>query len=1373
MSKFSTSIQGKFSEKTGIPEDLFKLKGIIFVPADFPTLAEVQVGWSYIIGANVTDNDPTKTNTGQSFLAGDEIVWNGTNWTLLGATALWGDDLTNLFPINPRDINIPTGKIYKINNQNIFTRDNPELTTFNKGVFASINEINAFYNKIDKDISYYLNASATQTLTTSGAGDLATKIGTLVDGDILEIQVSASYSSIIIPSGKRFAIRVAEGYDVEINTTQGITLNNGATDVFLSGFIFDSNPGGDPNNKGSAICFQHQAIVNDITFHNCNLRNNGDSAVLLSYHQSIGGDNYIIANLLSEFSNRIAFVDCNFNKAANDPVEGGAITARGIKNILIKDCNFNGQDLSRCIHLQNNLDCFVINNKINRAGGAGNGEGIKVDKIGSPTYSNSGYVIYNEVKRCIEGIDIDDTVSAIVYGNKVCYCSAEGISLDDSSQGIFAGNITHNNYDGIRAELGSIINLKNNLSFANSNQDYRMDNAYVPDDSNSTNSIDAKDLETEIFESLYNGLQHPTGFPILTDSEVLYNPVSRQITIQPKAPATSFSYFLRGRKYTVSSAQSLTHPNTTGLFYFYWDSTNTLQFSSTSYDLLTNVLISYVQYNSSLIDGFEHEERHHSNRTPTDHLQNHEERGAYVVNLTTDFIASDYTISPVSPTDADNTFSLTSGTLADEDLRSALGALADGGPYTIFWRTGSGTEWIWDKTLTVPFKSGTYIQYNHVSAGNWILSDITNNQYVNIWVIKNPSLDSLFQTIIITPQNVHANLAAAQAEVFDNLNLAGLNILEGAAIYRFTYRASAAYTSTGKVRIEDVERLAGRSIRITQAGVIEHNATVGKQLAGSGVTWGHISDSIQTIYGNKDFASAAYLKWSSGATAQRPGSPVNGMVRYNTDINRNEFYENGSWENYLTESLENLWDRTGNTLIPHNAGDDVKLTGILYLHKTTAPALRMAEAASATDYSQIEDAGSYFKIYKKGDGALTVINIDPMSNTETDNAEVRFFENTDTTGGVILSGYVGDGTSIPTWFINSKTGLGTFFGGIDLVNRIFMILPTAIPAAETETIYIRNEGKAASMTDTQTSLAFYQTPFGGSSGINLGKLLFGTETDWTTTASTQDGYCKIQTVKDGILGTALTIDSNKDMTSSGFLRFDTLSSFSAPVPDKALQGVDTSNNYINWIISPDANYKDFRWSGAILGGSTADYATLDETGLLITGDITGSIITSTKVDPANGLAFILTPPTAGNEVGIGFNVNNKFIYNNAAGMGTYASGNILLMIDSNNDTNSGYVDIRKDSTTFTGGTGLMRIYENGYIGISKDSGFDGKVHIEQANATLASAVLALKQDDISEGFINFVGSDRGVIATSTTNSTGSVRVEMNGTIVTMPYYPDQ
>ena len=70
-------------------ENPLQFKGNITVNSDFPTSALVQSGWYYTVGATVTDDDPTKTNTGQSFISGDEIAWNGSNWSLLGNGALY------------------------------------------------------------------------------------------------------------------------------------------------------------------------------------------------------------------------------------------------------------------------------------------------------------------------------------------------------------------------------------------------------------------------------------------------------------------------------------------------------------------------------------------------------------------------------------------------------------------------------------------------------------------------------------------------------------------------------------------------------------------------------------------------------------------------------------------------------------------------------------------------------------------------------------------------------------------------------------------------------------------------------------------------------------------------------------------------------------------------------------------------------------------------------------------------------------------------------------------------------------------------------------------------------------------------------------
>ncbi|KKN85710.1 hypothetical protein LCGC14_0275150 [marine sediment metagenome] len=75
---------------------------------------------------------------------------------------------------------------------------------------------------------------------------------------------------------------------------------------------------------------------------------------------------------------------------------------------------------------------------------------------------------------------------------------------------------------------------------------------------------------------------------------------------------------------------------------------------------------------------------------------------------------------------------------------------------------------------------------------------------------------------------------------------------------------------------------------------------------------------------------------------------------------------------------------------------------------------------------------------------------------------------------------------------------------------------------------------------------------------------------------------------------------------------------------------------------------------------------------------------------------------------------------------------------------------------------------NGWIGMNVNAPL-AHLHIDQSNSSAAIPVLALDQADISEGAINFIASARGVI-TGATNSTQSVRVELNGVVYRLALY---
>lgn len=82
----------------------------------------------------------------------------------------------------------------------------------------------------------------------------------------------------------------------------------------------------------------------------------------------------------------------------------------------------------------------------------------------------------------------------------------------------------------------------------------------------------------------------------------------------------------------------------------------------------------------------------------------------------------------------------------------------------------------------------------------------------------------------------------------------------------------------------------------------------------------------------------------------------------------------------------------------------------------------------------------------------------------------------------------------------------------------------------------------------------------------------------------------------------------------------------------------------------------------------------------------------------------------------------------------------------------------------------MTILTGGNVGINETNPV-AKLHVDQAVDDAAIPTLILDQADISEGFINFIGSDRGVI-TGATDSLKSVRVELGGVIYRLALYVD-
>ena len=100
---FRASIRGAlFKPASGLASGISLIgQGVITAAADFPLLAAVTPGWVYTVTVGCTDSVAGKTGTGQTFVAGNVIVWNGVNWTVVNT---FGGTSPFYLPPNPAEL---------------------------------------------------------------------------------------------------------------------------------------------------------------------------------------------------------------------------------------------------------------------------------------------------------------------------------------------------------------------------------------------------------------------------------------------------------------------------------------------------------------------------------------------------------------------------------------------------------------------------------------------------------------------------------------------------------------------------------------------------------------------------------------------------------------------------------------------------------------------------------------------------------------------------------------------------------------------------------------------------------------------------------------------------------------------------------------------------------------------------------------------------------------------------------------------------------------------------------------------------------------------------------------------------------------------
>jgi len=286
----------------------------------------------------------------------------------------------------------------------------------------------------------------------------------------------------------------------------------------------------------------------------------------------------------------------------------------------------------------------------------------------------------------------------------------------------------------------------------------------------------------------------------------------REFIITPATPTGSFNVWCKGIKYNFTTAQTVTIPNTTGIYYIYFDANGALQYRTSYFDWENDAPTAYVYWNATTGSApFVADERHGIVLDWQTHEYLHRTRGAVIAN---GFSISVYDINGTGADNADAQFDLGGGTFFDEDLEVII--THSNSPTTNTWEQDlqgpaqipvfyqSGNAWVRDTPTDYALKQGSSrIAYNVFLQGQWTTPDVpTNTHYTTSWIIATNNIN--YPVISIMGQSEHNKISDEESLTFGDLILNGFPVVEFRPLYKIIWQTDSRYANTPNARIAGV-----------------------------------------------------------------------------------------------------------------------------------------------------------------------------------------------------------------------------------------------------------------------------------------------------------------------------------------------------------------------------------------------------------------------------------------------------------------------------------------------------------------------------------------------------------------------------------------
>src|SRR5574343_623571 len=297
--------------------------------------------------------------------------------------------------------------------------------------------------------------------------------------------------------------------------------------------------------------------------------------------------------------------------------------------------------------------------------------------------------------------------------------------------------------------------------------------------------------DTKSLNKKYSGTKRLHGFADRTSAIMSYDSATRSFSITQTG---GVKYWFEGVEITANSTLTIQHSQFVNNYYIYFqDDSGVLSVTTTPWDLLVHVPVCLVYYDGT--KGLAWEERHGNDRDRNNHRYLHETHGTqYISGLN----ITDYTLE--SSLANSTKFSVTSGLIADEDIRFSTSGITTSQNYKVWYRT-TINSWTWSDTTHPHNVISPGVSYD--SAG--IITDAPQNSYVCYYVYATTTLTTP-NVFLLMGQTYYTTYDGAVYESLANLVLTGFPIKECVPVYKLISKSLSTSSSSGGV-LMSVERL--------------------------------------------------------------------------------------------------------------------------------------------------------------------------------------------------------------------------------------------------------------------------------------------------------------------------------------------------------------------------------------------------------------------------------------------------------------------------------------------------------------------------------------------------------------------------------------